>query len=677
MNRYVLVALALAACGGAQPTIQPTPIPPVAIQPPPLPEQPVVGKPKQDLIPRSVLFGNPERANVQISPDGKHLAWVAANNGVLNVFVAPIDKLDAAKAITNDATRPVRTYFWAFDNAHVLYLQDKAGDENWHVFRADLDGGAVQDLTPYAGAHAQIFGVSAKQPTTVLVGVNDRDPKHLDIYSVDLMSAKRTLVYQNDDDVDNVVTDDNLGLQFATKQTQDGGSIIEHWDGKAWATYDTIPFGDSSAIMGVLPNGKTAYVTDTRDRDTAALFELDVKSKQKKLIAEDEHADLSDTFVHPTTHAMLAVDFDYDRARWKALDKSVQADLDGLVKLAEGGDFGISSTSLDFKTWLVTTSSPQHPDRYFVWDHVKRAGTFLFASRPALEKQPLVDESSQIITARDGLPLVSYLAKPTNTTGPVPLVMLVHGGPWARDRYGYSPLVQLLANRGYAVLQVNFRASDGFGKRLLNAGNLEWSKGMHNDILDAAQWAIDKGITTKDKVAIMGRSYGGYETLVGLSFTPSVFACGVDIVGPSNLLTLIKTVPPYWGPLLTLFKKRIGDWTTPDGKALLQDASPLTHAASISRPLLIGQGANDPRVNQAESEQIVGAMKQHGLPVSYIVFPDEGHGFARPENNIAFFAAAEAFLSAHLGGYYLPVTPDELKASSMQVKDGRTGIPGF
>ncbi|HTR50088.1 MAG TPA: S9 family peptidase [Kofleriaceae bacterium] len=685
MKRFALLALVV-ACGGT-PSKAAAPQEPARVAqapepapPPPAPHAPPVatGKPRNDLIPRSVVFGNPERANVQISHDGKHLSWVAAKDGVLNVWVAPIDKLDAAKPITSDPTRPVRQYFWSFDNKHVLYLQDTAGDENWHVFRADLDG-KTADLTPFKGARTEVLGLSEKKPNQIVVGINDRDPQVMDVYALDITTGNRTLVYQNDEAYISFNFDPDLGLVFAEKLGPDGSGQVFQRDGKTWKPYDTIPFEDaqSTGIAAVAPGDRIAWANESRGRDTAAFVEVDIKTKKEKVLAEDARADVGDVMFHPTKHTPLAVSFDYDREHWRALDKSIQPDLDGLAKLAEGADFSVASMSLDAKTWVVATTSPQHPGHYFLWDHAKHAGKFLFASRPELEKQPLVTEEAVTITARDGLPLVAYLTKPAGASGPVPLVMFVHGGPWARDSYGYSPVVQLLANRGYAVLQVNYRGSTGFGKKFLNAANLQWAKAMHDDVLDAVKWAIDRGVTTKDRVAIAGGSYGGYETLVGLAMTPDVFACGVDLVGPSNLLTLIASVPPYWKPLLADFKKRIGDWETPEGKTLLEQASPLTHAADIKRPLLIGQGANDPRVKQAEAEQIVAAMKSHGLPVSYIVFPDEGHGFARPENNIAFFGAAEAFLSAHLGGFYLPLSADEVKASSMQVKDGREGIPGL
>jgi dipeptidyl aminopeptidase/acylaminoacyl peptidase len=333
----------------------------------------------------------------------------------------------------------------------------------------------------------------------------------------------------------------------------------------------------------------------------------------------------------------------------------------------------------------VATTSEQHPLRFYLWDRAKQKGTFVFASQPELEKQPLVKMTPLEIKTRDGLTLVSYLSLPSKAdpdgdgkpNSTVPMVLYVHGGPWSRDRWGYEPIHQILANRGYAVLSVNYRGSTGFGKKFLNAANLQWSKAMHDDLLDAIGWAVQQGVTAKDSVCILGGSYGGYATLVGLAMTPDVFRCGVDIVGPSNLMTLLASIPPYWTPIVATFHSRVGNPETAEGKALLAAASPLTHAADIKRPLLIGQGANDPRVKQAESEQIVAAMKAHHLPVTYIVFPDEGHGFARPMNNIAFFGATEAFLSAHLGGMYLPLTKAEVEASTMQIKDGKNGIPGL
>jgi dipeptidyl aminopeptidase/acylaminoacyl peptidase len=609
---------------------------------------------------------------------------------VLNVWVAPVGKLDQARAVTSDTARPIRQYAWAFTSKHILYLQDTGGDENFHVFRVDLADGKATDLTPYDGVRAQILGASPRQPTTLMVGTNDRDKKVFDVYKVDLLTGKRTLAAQNNDGFAGFELDHDLAVRIAEKKLPDGSTQLLTPETRAadtrWKLFDTIPFEDSdtTGLLDFAPGNKAVYMRDSRGRDTGALLQVDLATKKSVVLAEDTRADAGEVMVHPTRHNLQAVGFNYLTQSWKVLDPSIQKDLDALARL-DGGEVHVTSRTTDDRTWIVTTTSPQHPGHYYLWDRGKQKGTFLFAARPELEKQPLVKMTPVEIKARDGLTLVSYLSLPAaadpdgdgKPNRPVPMVLFVHGGPWFRDTWGFNPIHQMLANRGYAVLSVNYRGSTGFGKKFLNAGNLQWGKKMHDDLLDAVAWAAQQGVTARDSVCIMGGSYGGYATLAGLTMTPDVFRCGVDLVGPSNLMTLLATIPPYWLPGVALFHARMGNPETPEGKALLIAASPLTHTADIKRPLLIGQGANDPRVKQAESEQIVAAMKAHHLPVSYIVFPDEGHGFARPENNIAFFGAAEAFLSAHLGGSYLPLSKAEIGASSMQVKDGRDGVPGL
>jgi len=692
MKRLLLIALV--ACGGSKPAAQavapdPTPVAaPVAPTPPVA--APSAGRPDPNLIPRSVLFGNPERARVRISPDGKQLAWLAPKDGVLNIWVAPVGKVDQARVITAEAKRPIRDFSWAYTNRHVLYLQDTGGDEDYHVFRVDLGDGKITDLTPYPKARAALAGSDPSQPNTILVTLNDRDPQFFDLFKIDLRTGARTLVIQNNDGFGDFVIDDHLVVRFAIKKLPDGSNQVMSPESKApstkWKLFEAIGFedADTTNIVGVAPNGKALYVSDSRGRDTSALVSIDIASKKPTVIAEDARADSGEVLVHPTKHTLQAVEFNYQRPTWKVLDPAIQKDLDNLAKV-EPGEVRVTSRSLDDKTWIVAITDPQHPAHYYLWSRATQRATFLFAALPVLEKLALAQMTPVEIKARDGLGLVGYLSLPTaadpegdgKPSSAVPMVLLVHGGPWARDEWGYNPLHQLLANRGYAVLSVNFRGSTGFGKKFLNAGNLQWGKTMHDDLLDAVAWATQQGITAKDTVCIMGGSYGGYATLVGLAMTPDVFRCGVDIVGPSNLLTLLSTIPPYWAPLVALFHTRMGDPGTAEGKALLVAASPLTKAADIKRPLLIGQGANDPRVKQAESEQIVAAMKARGLPVTYIVFPDEGHGFARPENNMAFFGATEAFLSRHLGGSYLPLAKAELEASTMQVKEGKAGVPGL
>jgi dipeptidyl aminopeptidase/acylaminoacyl peptidase len=690
-----LLVIAFVACGGSQPATSPTPpsntVAAQPAQPPPPPA--AVGHPRNDLIPRALLFGNPERVAIELSPDGRRVAWLAPLNGVLNLWVAPIDKLDQALPVTEEQTRPIRQYFWAFTSKQLVYQQDSGGDENYHVFRVDLGVPGivkVTDLTPYKGARCEVVDLSEHQPNTLMVTMNDRNPQLLDLYKVDLASGKRTLAVQNDDNLVDFTLDENLNVRFATKALPDGGRqylVPETKAGKlSWKTWDSIPAEDTdgSRILGIVPGGKAAYMTDSRNRDTAALVSVDIATKKQTVLAQDAKSDVGGAIVHPTKHTIQAVAFNYERVKWKVLDPSIQADLDALAKL-DGGEIQIVSRTLDDRSWIARSSSDQHPGSYYLWDRGKHKSTFLFAARPEIDKQPLVKMWPVVIESRDHLPLVSYLSLPAaadpdgdgKADHPVPMVLFVHGGPWLRDVWGYNPVHQLLANRGSAVLSVDYRGSVGFGKKFVNAGNLEWGKAMHQDLIDAVNWAVEQKIAPRDQIAIMGGSYGGYATLAGLTLTPDVFACGVDIVGPSNLLTLLASFPPYWAPILATFKKRVGDPETAEGKAILTAASPLTHAAAIKRPLLIGQGANDPRVKQAESEQIVKAMKDRHLPVSYIVFPDEGHGFARPPNNIAFFGAAEAFLSAHLGGGYAPLTPAEIKASTMEIKEGKDGIPGL
>jgi dipeptidyl aminopeptidase/acylaminoacyl peptidase len=681
-------ACAIVACGRG--TSAPPSTAAVVAAPPGAPPPSPAGHPRGDLIPRQVLFGNPERTNVQISPDGKFLAWLAPSQGVLNVWVAPIDELADAKVVTADKTRPVRQYLWAFDGKHLLYLQDKGGDENFHLFRVEVASAETTDLTPIEGARVEVYAASERRPNAILVGMNDRDPHVFDVYQIELASGARTRVVQNDQNLVEYVIDHDLKVRFGQQAPPDGSSVLLAYDAKAgtWKEHDRFSADDfmTSHLLGFDKSGTRYYAYDSRERDTAALYLVDAKTKTKKLLFEDAKVDVGDALVHPTTHAVQAVEVNYDRPRWVALDKSVKRDLDAIAKLGDGaGTPTVVSRTLDDKTWIVVIDSDQASPKYFRWNRAQQRSEFLFSVQPALDGQPLVKMHPVVIPARDGLELVSYLSLPkhadANDDGkadtPTPMVLLVHGGPWWRDSWGYNRLHQMLANRGYAVLSVNFRGSTGFGKRFVNGGNGQWGKKMHEDLLDAVAWAVSNGVAPQAQVCIMGGSYGGYATLAGLTFTPDVFACGVDIVGPSSIVTLLETIPPYWQPIMALFHTRVGDPSTEPGKRALLEISPLTRASAIKKPLLIGQGANDPRVKKSESDQIVRALQAKQIPVGYVVFPDEGHGFARPENSIAFFAVTEAFLSVHLGGAFQPITSAELTASSLTVEAGRDSLPAL
>lgn len=640
-----------------------------------------------ELISRDALFGNPERAMVMISPDGRTLSWVAPVDGVLNVWVAPADNPGEARAVTHDTARGIRNHFWSYLPDTLLYLRDSGGDEDFHLFSVNVATGKEIDLTPYPKTTAQVVGASHSQPGAILVGMNDRDPKWHDLYRVDLASGERTLVQKNDDEIGAYLADDGFTVRYAMRARPDGGSdILKPAGDGGWEVWSDIPFEDSltTAPAGLTTDGDTLYMLDSRNRNTAALYAIDVASGERRLVLEDARADVGQSLAHPQTGVVQAVAVNYLREEWEPVDPAIAADLEKLQAIGPG-EIGVNARTHDDSIWIVTYSAAETPVVYYRYD--RGAGgklTRLFSARPKLDGKPLVPQWPQEITSRDGKTLVSYLTLPRSADPDgdgkpnvaVPMVLDVHGGPWARDSYGYSSYAQWLANRGYATLAVNFRGSTGFGKAFTNAGNGEWAGKMHDDLLDAVQWAVDQGVTTADQVAIMGGSYGGYATLAGLTFTPDAFACGVDIVGPSNLNTLLGTVPPYWASFYEQLAKRMGDPRTEEGRQWLVERSPLTRADQITKPLLIGQGANDPRVKQDESDQIVKAMTANGIPVTYVLFPDEGHGFARPENSKAFNAVTEGFLSQCLGGRAEPIGTD-FAGSSISVPIGADGVPGL
>lgn len=637
------------------------------------------------LIPRRVLFGNPDKASPKISPDGKLLSFLAPVNGVLNVWVGPSDDLASAKPVTNDTKRGIRSYSWAFNNRQLLYVQDANGDENFHVYRVDLSNHETTDLTPLEHIRAEIEAISQRFPDDLIVGINDRNPQFHSLYRINLLSGERTLVEENTAFA-GYLMDEDLRVRFAVKYTPDGGNaILERSNGK-WQEFAKIPQEDTltTGPVGFDKTGAVLYLRDSRGRDTGVFKTVNLATREEKIIAEDPRSDAGGVMLHPTENTVQAISFTYERTHWKFLDKEVQADFEKLKTKLGDGDVTVGSRTLDDRKWVISLLVDNDPVRYHLYDRDSGATKFLFTSRHELEGWPLQKLHPRVLKSRDGLSLVSYLTLPAGTDPegraqpkqPVPMVLLVHGGPWGRDGWGLNSMHQFLANRGYAVLSVNFRSSTGFGKNFVNAGNREWAAKMHDDLLDAVDWAIAEKIADPKKIGIMGGSYGGYATLVGLTFTPEKFACGVDIVGPSNLVTLLSTIPPYWAPMVEMFKTRVGDVSSEDGRKFLASRSPLSKADQIRRPLLIGQGANDPRVKQAESDQIVGAMREKKLPVTYVLFPDEGHGFARPPNSLAFNAIAEAFLARHLGGRYEAIG-DAFDGSSVEVPTGADDVPGL
>ena len=637
------------------------------------------------LLPRSLLFSNPDHASPTISPDGKRLAWLAASEGVLNIWVAPAGDLTKAKAVTKETKRGIRRYRWTFDNAHVIYVQDKEGDENWHLHAVDLTSNTDKDLTPIDGAQARLEAYSYKAPSEVVVGINDRDKRFHDLWRVNVATGAKKMIQKNDG-YSSFSLDDDFKVRLAMHPEKDGSTTMMEPDGKeGFKELAKISLADSltTQVVGFDKAGTKAYLVDSRDRDTAALSELDLTTKKAKVVLDDGQADIEDIMQHPTTRVVQAAHSTYDRLRWHSLDDKVRADFD-TIKAAAPGDPRILSRTLDDTKWVVSMTVSDGPVKFYVYDRSKKKLDYLFSNLKGLEDKQLAKMTPAIIKSRDGLDLVSYVTLPRSADadgdgkvdagkGGLPMVLMVHGGPWARDEYRLDARAQWLASRGYAVLSVNYRGSTGFGKKFINAADKQWSGKMHDDLLDGVAWAVSQGIADRNKVAIYGGSYGGYSALVGLTFTPDAFACGVDIVGPVNLVTLLQSIPPYWESEIEQFTRRVGDFRTDDGKKFLMSISPLSRAGAIKKPLLIGQGKNDPRVHPAESDQIVSAMQAKKIPVTYVVYPDEGHGFARPENNKSFNAISEIFLAQCLGGPYEPIGAD-FKGSSLTVPTGKENI---
>lgn len=613
------------------------------------------------IIPRDILFGNPERTQPRLSADGKFMTYLAPDDrDVLQIWLLDLQAgpNPQPRKITDDPKRGIRIYNWAFDCQHVLYLQDSDGDENFHVYAVDITSESIdaRDLTPYEGVKATEPETDHKFPDEFLVALNLRSREAFDMHRVKISTGEVTLVAENPGNILHWTSDQQLNVRAALGATEDGGSDLLLRKNADDAFETVLHFGpDEEGHPYFFSNdGKTLHILSTLDTNAARLIAWDIDSGQQKVLAEDSKYDVAGVMTHPSTREIQAVAFTRDRLTWQFMDQAVEADFAELAKLRDG-EIDITSRDLADEVWLVAIVTDDGPVYYYRYDRASKQADFLFTHQPALAELELAKMQPICFTSRDGLEIHGYLSLPIGIEPKnLPTVLNVHGGPWARDTWGYRSDVQWLANRGYAVLQLNYRGSTGYGKAHLNAGNRQWSLKMHDDLIDGVEWIKSKGIADPNRIAIFGGSYGGYATLVGLTKTPEVFAAGVDIVGPSSILTLMETIPPYWKPMMKMFQHRVGDAEA--DREMLQAASPLNHVDAICRPLLIGQGANDPRVKQSESDQIVSSMRAKDIPVEYVVYSDEGHGFARPENRMHFFAIAENFLAKHLAGRAEPVT---------------------
>ncbi len=648
----------------------------------PSPAQAGLSRVDTSLPQRKSFFANPERGNVKISPDGKLISFLAGADG--NVWIAPVSAPERARALTKGP--PVFDYQWAFDNVHLLIEREAGGEGKAHILSVDVKTSATRDLTPYENAAPEDIALSPARPGELAVGLGDRDPDNHDAYRIDIHTGKRTLLFENKEGLSHFIFDRGLELRVVKRELPDGSQeLLARKGTDAFAPFIKVPLDDgmTTAPWTMDATGKALYLADSRGRNTAAAVAVDLSSGKASLLAEDELADVATALVHPVSGKLQAVTFVHQRAEWRAIDPSLAADF-AYLRTVEDAELSVLSRSLDDARWVVSYDSPEAPERSYLYDRRARKVTPLFVQRPSLDALPLTRMNARVLQARDGLPLVSYLSLPKASdpdgdgkpNQPLPLVVFVHGGPWQRDTWGYNELHQFLASRGYAVLSVNFRGSTGFGKRFLNAGDGEWGRKMQDDLVDAVDWAVKEGVASPDKVAVLGASYGGYAALMAAATTPDRFACAVDLSGASQLATLLEDVPPSLRSEVAMLVKRMGgDPRTPEGRKYLDARSPLPLAGQIKHPLLVGQGATDPKVKQRQVDQLVAAVQSRGAPVSYALFAEDGHCLPRPENLMAFNALIEVFLAQCLAGPYQRIGDDVL-GSSLAVPVGVERLPG-
>lgn len=625
------------------------------------------------IIDREILFGNPEISGAQLSPDGKWMSFIKPYNEVSNIWIKKFEEpFEDAKPMTASTTRPIPGYFWSRDSKYLLYVQDKGGNENFHVYALDpfskppsgSDVPEARNLTDGEGVRAMIYSVPRQEPDYMYVGLNDRDQAWHDLYKVQISTGKRELIHENNERIGGWEFDWDGKLRMASRTAEDGSTeLLSVKDGKFEVCYSCSVL-ETCGILRFHKNGKQAYlITNKGDLDLTQLELIDPETGKTEFVEADpeKEADFGGSDFSSITRELVATYYVGDKARPYFKDETWEKEYNWLKEQLPGVEINLGSKTLDERRFIVSAGSDVNPGATYLYDRDAKTLTFQYKPRPKLPVEHLAKMEPLRYKSTDGLEIPAYLTLPKGVEPKnLPLIVMPHGGPWARDYWGYNPFAQFLANRGYAVLNVNFRGSTGYGKAFLNAGNGEWGVKMQDDLTNGAKYLIEKGIADKDKIGIMGGSYGGYATLAGLTFTPDIYAAGVSIVGPSNLLTLLESIPPYWEAIRNMFYERMGDPNTPEGKKLLMERSPLFSADKIRVPLMVVQGANDPRVKKAESDQIVVAMRDLGLPVEYLCAPDEGHGYARPENNQAFLAAAERFLAKHLGGRYQEDIPDDI-----------------
>lgn len=608
------------------------------------------------LIPRKILFGNPELRTPRLSPDGKYIAYLAPDKkNVMQVWIRSVDKQDS-RMLTSDAGRGIQSYFWTYNSRYLVFQQDQNGNENSQLNVIDTKLEEVRNITPYQNIQAQMVALEPKYSDQILVAMNLKDPQRHDIYRINLKDGKTRLATEAiSDNVVDAIADRQFNVRAAKTITPDGGSalLVRQAANKPWRTVRKSSPDDELDLVSFSADGNTLYVKDTSNANSLRLKAVNLNTDKETILAQDPQYDVGEVLVDPLKREIDAVSFQKEKLEWQVLDKSIAEDFAELAK-ARRGQYQVTSRDLNDRNWLVAYTTDDGPIYYHLYNRESKKSKFLFSNQSKLEGLSLAQKKPFSYKSRDGLDIHGYLTTPVGIPSKnLPTVLLVHGGPWERDTWGFNPAVQLLANRGYAVVQINFRGSSGYGKRFLNAGNREWGGKMHNDLIDGVNWAVKQGIADPKRIGITGSSYGGYATLAGLTFTPEVFAAGVAVAAPSNLITLLESIPPFLQPLKALYNNRVGNLEQePD---FLKLRSPLFFVERIQAPLLIIQGANDVRVTQAESEQIVAAMRKAKKPVEYVLFENEGHSIVRPGNRLHLIAKTEEFFGKHLGGRVEPV----------------------
>lgn len=606
------------------------------------------------LIPREVLFGLPQKFSPQLSPDGFRIAYLAPHDGVMNIWL--YDRgTKTERVLTQDKNRGILYYTWAPDGQSILFLQDQGGNENWHLFQMPLSGGAAKDLTPFEGVQARVLTLDKYFPDTILLELNKEDPSRHDVYRLDLKSGALTLVAKNSGYTSDWIVDSEMKVRGMVEATADGGHeiSIRADENLAWQKVLSWDFEDSmtSSVIGFSKDGTELYLRDSRGSETAQLVAFDLLTQKTRVLFSDPQYDVGGVSINPDDHGLEMVSVYRERHEWIPIRDDLRDDLRAMQSVQKG-ELGFWSRSQDDRFWIIGFNNDVTPLNFYLYDKKTKTAEFLFSHRPALTQYSLAPVQPVTFLARDRLRLQGYLTLPKQGRKPFPLVLLVHGGPWTRDTWGLDLVSQWLADRGYACLKVNFRGSAGFGKKFINAGNKEWGRKMQDDLEDAVHEVVAQGIVDPKRVGIMGASYGGYAALAAAAFSKGVFQCAVDMFGPSDLATLIRSMPPYWLVEKMMILKRLGNPDTEAG--FLKERSPLFSADRIRIPLLIAQGENDPRTLRVQSDSIVQALRTRGIDCEYLVFQDEGHGFVKPENRLKFFQRAEAFLAKHLKGRYLP-----------------------